>query len=69
MEERLREIAAELTSALNQVALLKKDRLLPSPGLLAAITALRIKQESFMDGLELWRGFAKHYPAYDPTRR
>jgi hypothetical protein len=69
MEERLREISTELTSATNQVGLLKKDHLLPSPGLLTAITALRAKQDSFMQGLELWRGFAKHYPAYDPTRR
>lgn len=69
MEERLREISIELASATNQVGLLKKDQLLPSPGLLAAITALRAKQENFMQGLELWRGFAKHYPSYDPTRR
>jgi hypothetical protein len=37
--------------------------------LLAALAALRTKQDSVINGLDLWRGFARQYPSYDPHNR
>jgi hypothetical protein len=69
LEGKLREVSAELSSAFDQVASLKKDGGQPSPGLLAVLAALRIKQENLMQSVEIWRGFGRQYPGYDPKYR
>lgn len=61
----MKDIEVELASLYEHVALLKKEKCEPSPGLKASIAALRRKQENFTASILLWREVHKVYPNYD----
>jgi hypothetical protein len=65
LEGRLEEIASDLDSLYAQVAMLKKEKLLPSPGLKDAIMNLEQKKENFKDGIKFWKDLRKVYPGYN----
>ena len=65
LEERLRDIEEEIFSIQSQIALLKKDKLTPSIGLLDALSKLETKKENFKNSIKLWQDFRKVYPTYN----
>jgi uncharacterized protein Yka (UPF0111/DUF47 family) len=54
LQERLEEINEQLKANYKAVADLKKDKLLPSPGLKDAIVRLETKRKTCHESLDLW---------------